>query len=246
MNDSNKKITSDDQYRSNMTRRDSLKWFGVLSASALVPMVTGCNVFSGKNTTGGGHWPQLKLSPITVKGYGKDPNLLMPPSSPWPLTMTADQLILVAVLSDIIIPKDGNAPSASEVKVPDVIDEWVSAPYSGQQKDRLVILSTLSWIDTESKLRFDKVFVALPLSSQLTIIDDIAYKNDRTPEQFIKIATAFARFRQLVVAAFFCSPQGIKDIGYMGNSPIAGDYPGPTDEAMLHLHNVLSELNLSL
>lgn len=229
-----------------MTRRDTLKWFGALSASTLLPLMTGCNILSVLNRGEGAHWPDLTLSPIRAPGYGKDPSLLIPPSSPWPRTMTSKEIKLVARLSDIIIPRDANIPSAAEVGVPDVIDEWVSAPYSGQQRDRVIILSALAWIDDESLLRFDKVFVDLPSNLQLDIIDDIAYRTDDLAEQFTQIAPAFARFRQLVVAAFFCSPEGIKDIGYLGNVAIQGDYPGPTEEAMVHLNKILHSLNLSI
>jgi len=240
------------QYQSTITRRESLKWLGILSAGALLPSIVGCE--SGENTTNvanavgdtiKGHWPDLTLPPITVKGYGKDPSMIIPPTSPWPKTLTAEQLTLVAVLADILVPRDGNVPSATEVNVPDVIDEWVSAPYERQQSDRLTILSALVWINDEARLRFNKAFTILSPVQQLKIIDDIAYqKNDLAPE-FTRIARAFSRLRKLVLAAFFCSPEGTKDLGYLGNVPIAGDYPGPTDEAMVHLNQVLEDLGLS-
>ena len=169
----------------------------------------------------------------------------MPPEAPWPLTLTAAQLSLVALLSDIIVPQEGQSPSASAVQVPTVIDEWVSAPYPSQQRDRLTILSALAWLDDEAALRFAKPFTALGTTQQLAIIDDIAYDNEQTPPQFQRIAKAFARLRNLVLAAYFCTPQGIKDIGYLGNVPIAGAYPGPTPEAYSHLNKTLAELGLS-
>ena len=234
------------QYQPNMTRRESLKLFGILSASAMLPLMTGCDLFNDAPEANKGHWPELTLSPINAKGYGKDPNVIIPPKSPWPKTLTSEQLILVAVLSDILVPREGNIPSASEVKVPDVVDEWVSAPYDRQQRDRLTILSALKWIDDESKLRFSKVFVELSLSQKLEIIDDIAYQTPSLQPQFQRVSDAFAVLRQLVLAAFFCSPEGTKDLGYMGNVPIAGDYPGPTEEAMVHLNKKLVELGLEL
>jgi len=79
----------------------------------------------------------------------------------------------------------------------------------------------------------------------LQIIDDIAYRHTDLAPQFQKIADAFARFRGRVLAAFFCTPQGTKDLGYLGNVAIAGDYPGPTDEAMAHLDKVLNDLGLT-
>jgi hypothetical protein len=36
----------------------------------------------------------------------------------------------------------------------------------------------------------------------------------------------------------------MKDIGYMGNTPSAGEYPGPTPEALAHLNAALVKLNL--
>ncbi len=45
--------------------------------------------------------------------------------------------------------------------------------------------------------------------------------------------------------AYFASPEGTKDLGYIGNIPIAGDYPGPTPEAIAHLDTILDELGLT-
>jgi len=52
----------------------------------------------------------------------------------------------------------------------------------------------------------------------------------------------FSRLRRLVFGGYFTSPEGVEDIGYIGNVPIAGDYPGPTDEAMEHLNRVIADL----
>jgi hypothetical protein len=246
------KDNSEVQYKSTITRRESLKWLGILSASALIPSIVGCEDSEHASTISNavvdsmkGHWPDLTLSPITVKGYGKDPSMIIPPKSPWPKILTTEQLTLVAVLADILVPRDGDVPSATEVNVPDVIDEWVSAPYEWQQSDRLTILSALVWLNDESQLRFAKAFVTLSSVEQLSIIDDIAYQKDDLAEEFTRIVRAFSRFRKLVLAAFFCSPEGTKDLGYLGNVPIAGDYPGPTDEAMVHLNQILNELDLA-
>ncbi len=234
------------QYRSGMTRRESLKWLGLLAAGSAVTVTAGCSkALDVTETSNAGHWPDLDLKPITAPGYGTDPNLVIPPQSPWPLTLSAAELTLVAVLADWIVPREGEIPSASELQVPAVIDEWVSAPYEGQQRDRIKILNALAWIDDEANLRFKAKFVALNKTKQQAIIDDIAYYSDKTPEQFKRIGKAFLRFKELVLGAFFCSPEGCKDIGYLGNVPIAGDYPGPNDEAKAHLALVLDELGLS-
>ena len=242
------------QYQSTLTRRESLKWLSVLSVSAVIPTLSGCEPVNNESVTKvadtvsrvKGHWPKLTLSPISAKGYGKDPDLIIPPKSPWPKTLTSEQLTLVAVLADIIVPREGDVPSAREVSVPDVIDEWVSAPYKKQQNDRDIILHGITWINDEAKLRFNQNFVELTEQNQFTIIDDIAYQNATLAEEYHQPAKAFSRLRKLVLAAFFCTPEGTKDLGYQGNVAIAGDYPGPSDEAMEHLNIVLDQLGLTL
>lgn len=233
------------QYESGLSRRESLKWLGVLAAGVLLPSISGCSESVDVIATSSkGHWPTLNLAPITAKGYGKDPSMIMPVRAPWPKILTKEQINLVAVLADIIVPRDGAVPSASEVKVPDVIDEWVSAPYERQQSDRLHIMNTLAWINDESSIRFSKPFINLSVTERLTIIDDIAYDKDDLAEEFKQVTDTFSRLRKLVLAAFFCSPEGTKDIGYLGNVPIAGDYPGPTEEAMVHLNQAIQKLGL--
>ncbi|TWG91096.1 gluconate 2-dehydrogenase subunit 3-like protein [Luteimonas sp. J16] len=233
-------------YANRLSRRESLKLMAALAASAMLPaLAAGASAEDAGAGAEDGHWPELDLPPVTANGYGKDPDLMAPAGAPWPLTLTPAQLSLLAVLSDIIVPAEGTSPSASAVQVPTVIDEWVSAPYPDQQRDRVTILSALAWIDDEAALRFSRPFAALDTAQQLAIIDDIAYRTDQTPRRFQRIAAAFSRLRNLVLAAYFCTPEGMEDIGYLGNVAIAGDYPGPTPEAYRHLETVLAELGLS-
>ncbi len=238
--------TSENKTGYRLNRRESLRWLGLLSAFVALPKITACSQTLYPASDNAGHWPNLKIEPITVPGLGKDPNLIVPPKTPWPRTLTQDQLVLVAVLSDWLVPREGEVPSASEVMVPDVIDEWVSAPYPSQQNDRLDFLHGFAWIDDEARFRFGNTFVQLKEVEQQEILDDIAFQNENTPPQFQRIAEVFGRFRRLVLAAFFCSPEGTKDIGYVGNIAIAGDYPGPTKEAKEHLDQLLGDLELSL
>ena len=241
---SNKNQSS--QYAAKISRRDSLKWLGMLTAGTAITVNSGyVNALTSATSNTKGHWPTLTLEPINAKGYGKDPNLIVPPSSPWPLILTVSELALVATVADIVVPREGNVPSASEVDVPSVINEWVSAPYERQQNDRHAIAHLLVWLNDEAKLRHKLAFIKLSPEQQLTIIDEIAFTPEKLDSAFTRPAEAFSVFRQLVLAAFFCSPAGMKDIGYLGNVAIAGDYPGPTKEAQAHLNNVLSELGLS-
>lgn len=235
-------------YVPQMSRRDSLKWLGALAATTAVPGLVACSDAVPVKQTAGtivGHWPELKLTPISAAGYGKDPNLIMPPATPWPRTLTPAQLDTVAVLSDWIIPMEGSNPSATQVKVPDVIDEWVSAPYDGQQRDRETILHLLAWLDDEAKLHGAKSFIALTDEKQQSILDAIATRDDNIQGAYTRPADAFSRYRALVLAGYFSSPQGRKDIGFKGNVAIGGDYPGPSEEARAHINKVIDDLGLS-
>src|SRR5690606_959429 len=159
-------------YANRLSRRESLKLMAALAASAMLPALPAGASAEDAGGAEDGHWPELGLQPVTAQGYGKDPDL-MNPGTPWPLTLTADQLSLLALLSDIIVPAEGKWPSASAVQVPTVVDEWVSAPYPTQQRDRVTILSALAWVDDEAALRFSRPFASLDTARQLAIIDDI-------------------------------------------------------------------------
>jgi len=62
----------------------------------------------------------------------------------------------------------------------------------------------------------------------------------RVPELLVAAAA-----KKLGITAYFASPQGTKEIGYQGNVPLPGDYPGPTEEAFAHLDKALADLGLS-
>jgi hypothetical protein len=156
--------------------------------------------------------------------------------------MTDAQLRTAAALCDLILPEDDRSPSASAVGVPDFIDEWVSAPYAEQRQDRGLILDGLEYLEQQSVQRFDVSFASGSERQKAQLVDAIA----GGPGAESKQAAFFRRFRYLTVGAFYTTEAGVADIGYIGNVPIAGEYPGPSEEAMAHLAGVLQGLNLPL
>jgi hypothetical protein len=236
-------------YNPKMSRRESLKRIGTMATVVMVGGVpVACDPVEPETSTAsptptGGHWPGLELEAITGPTYGTDP-IMTSPEAPWPLTLTDVQRDLAAVLSDMICPADERGPAATNVGVPDVIDEWVSAPYSRQQSDRVQIINGLQWLDDEAELRFGSNFVAATEEQRIAIIEDIAYRAQYDVPQFELPARFFSRMRSLVFGAYFTTPEGIEDIGYVGNVAIAGEYPGPTSEAMEHIREVAESLDL--
>jgi hypothetical protein len=187
------------------------------------------------------NWPKLDLQPITARGYGSDPDLVEP-SVPWPLTMSPTQRAQAKTLSGMILPADAHSPSAAGLPIDAFIDEWVSAPYPQQQEDRVLILSGLGWLDAECKTRFGGDFAVASDVQRRAVLDDIAWQ-DRIKPGYELPARFFARLRSLVMGGFYSLPEGLKDIGYMGNAP-GTEWPGPTPDALAHLDAGLSKLGL--
>jgi Gluconate 2-dehydrogenase subunit 3 len=200
-----------------ITRRESIKW--VIAASASASLLS---------TRGFG-------SDGAVRGYGQDPKLLetYKPGDLWPLTFTKDQRRTAAVLCDVIIPADEKSPSASQLGVHDSIDEWISAPYPRQQEDRKMTLDGISWLDGESKKRFKKSFADLGDGQRRQICDDICFEEKAKPANK-KAAQFFARFRDLTAGGFYTTPEGMKDIQYLGNVPLT-KFDGPPPEVLAYL-----------
>jgi hypothetical protein len=219
----------------NPDRRTTLKWLAAVMAAA--PLAA-----CGESSPAGLAWPAPQ--PITGPGYGRDPDMLEP-SYPWPLTLTRDELMAATALVDLILPADGALSSASAAGVPAFIDEWVSAPYADQQKDRALILPGLAWLDTESMARSGRRFAHADLAAQSVIADDIAFR-DRIKPGLEKPAEFFARMRSLTLGAWLTTAEGWDYIGYLGNKPSTGDYAGPTPEALEHLAGVLASMGLEM
>jgi len=227
-------------------RRTTIKWL----AATMVAANTGCSSnarFVGEEIppVTGAYNTLLGIADTPVDiGYGTDPDLLNP-VVPWARTMTDKQLETAAALCDLILPADDQSPAASAVGVPDFIDEWVSAPYEQQHRDREIIFAGLEWLEQQSRTRYDQSFAAADNNQATELLDDIAF-NKNTTRDDLGTVEFFERFRFLTVGAFYTTEAGIADIGYIGNVAINGEYPGPSAAAMTHLAGVLDQLGLRL
>ena len=189
------------KYVSRIDRRTALTWIGVVGAATAV--AGGVVVYGPKI---GGPKSSGKAE---AKGYGTDPKLNPPVKAAWPRILTPDQLQTAAILADYILPASGSAPSASSLGIPDFIDEWVSAPYPDQLKDRPLIVDGLTALAP-------KVLKADPAARTAAMA--------ALPGQ-----PFFKRFRALTIGAYYTTEAGFKDLGFIGNQSRASD-PGPSDE----------------
>ena len=174
-------------------------------------------------------------APVTGRPYGTDPvlNKTYKPGDLWPLTLSADQRQVTAALADVVIPSDEKSPAASAVGVPEFIDEWVSAPYPEQQADRAKVTQLLVHVERQAEDRFGKSFAALSAEQQDSIVGPIAY-GPKATEKDRPMAAHFSLFRNLVLGGFYSTPQGMADVGYIGNKPMPR-WDGPPHEVLVKL-----------
>ena len=203
-------------YVSKIDRRTALAWIGVVGAATAVG--AGVVVYG----------PKMGGDKVT-RGYGTDPKLTKPEKAPWSRIMTGDQLQTAAILADFILPATATAPSASKLGIPDFIDEWVSAPYPDQIKDRGAIMNGLNALSVHV-LKGDAAARAAALAALQASKDEMTHK-------------FFRRFRSLTVGAYYTTEAGFKDIGYIGNVPRTSD-PGPSAEVKAVLERELAKLGL--
>jgi hypothetical protein len=196
-------------------RRLAIKWIMTAGAGAVLLKGRAFGAAADARTTAAG----------SSAGYGTDPDLMKAykPGDYWALSFTAAQRRAAAALSDIVIPADARSPSASSVGVVDFVDEWVSAPYPGHSDDRGTIVAGLDWMDSESGRRHGALFAEATEQQRQALCADIAVDGPGDASQF------FRRFRDLVAVGYYTTPDGMREIGYVGNLPLAR-FEGPPAE----------------
>ncbi|HEY1049627.1 MAG TPA: gluconate 2-dehydrogenase subunit 3 family protein [Prosthecobacter sp.] len=194
-----------------LSRRNALKW---LAGTVAAPMALQ-----------GAPGETEPAPPAYPQRYSlHDPDFTKPMAGPWDKLMSAGELKTTTVLADLILPKDANGPAASEVGVPDFINEWISAPYERQREDCEIIRGGLAWLNTESFKREAKAFDELAEAAQCAILDDICGAEQPKPEHKVG-AVFFKTFRQLCLGGYYTHSSTWKHLGYVGNISMGGPYP---------------------
>jgi len=211
-----------------MDRRHALKIMAIAAAS---PALASCE--PGDATDGAATAP-TPASNANATGTAWDPDLVNP-TVPWERSLTEGELASLVALCDVIIPADDRSPSASQIGAPDFIDEWVSAPYDGNRNDKVVVRGGLLWLDLESARRFGEGlrFQALTQQQQHDICDDICY-GPNAATGFEAASRFFDKVRDLTATAFWTTDEGMRDLQYIGNTPLASWGP-PPPEVLRHL-----------
>src|SRR3989442_2246326 len=146
-----------------------------------------------------------------------------------PKFFTPHEYATVAVLVDLIIPKDERSGSASDAGVPEFMDFMMIDQPSRQNAMR----GGLALIDHLCETRFDKRFIDCADAERRQVLDDIAYPAKVQPE-LTHGAAFFSSFRDLTASGFWSSKMGVTDLQYIGNRFVA-EWKGCPSEALEHL-----------
>lgn len=128
------------------------------------------------------------------------------------------ELVTIATLCDIILPKNESFGSASDAKVPDFIAFIVKDMPDYQ----VPLRGGIMWLDNYSNKLYDKDFVNCSPEQQLAICDRIAYPG-RTAPELKQGEHFFTAMRNLTLTGYYTTKMGIDDLGYKGNMPNVWD-----------------------
>ena len=138
---------------------------------------------------------------------------------------TPHEMATITILADIIIPRDDVSGSASDAKVPDFIEFIVK----DMPKHQVPMRGGLRWLDMQSLTRYQKSFAECNNQQQIEMVDAIAYPKKAKPE--MKQGVAFFNLvRNLTASGFYTTEIGVRDVGYIGNSP--NNWNGVPDDVL--------------
>lgn len=143
---------------------------------------------------------------------------------------TPHEMATITILGDIIIPKDEVSGSASDAKVPDFIEFIVK----DKPEHQVPMRGGLKWLDMECLARYQKPFTECDQKQQMEMVDDIAWPKKAKPEMMQGVSF-FNLMRNLTSTGFYTTAIGVKDIGYIGNTP--NQWNGVPDD-VLKKHNL--------
>jgi gluconate 2-dehydrogenase gamma chain len=133
-----------------------------------------------------------------------------------PKGMNAHEFATLRKLADFIVPTDERSQGAVAAGAPEFIDLLAS------QNPQLLAIYTggILWLDVAMQRRYAADFLSAKLDQQTAMLDLIAYRKNESPDLGPGIAF-FEWARRMVVDAYYTSPIGIKEVGYLGNTAVS-------------------------
>ena len=146
-----------------------------------------------------------------------------------PRFFTAHEYATVAILVDLIIPRDERSGSATDAGVPQFMDFMMI----DQPRRQVAMRGGLALVDRLAMDRFGKRFASGSDPQRRALLDEIAYTSN--PDPGLSHAIAFINsFRDLTASGFWTTKMGIADLQYQGNV-FLNDWNGCPDAALRRL-----------
>lgn len=128
--------------------------------------------------------------------------------------LSAHELATLERLTDLIIPAD-HKPGALQAGVA----AWIDTLLDVNDGLKAKYAAGLTWIDEALVKAGAKDFVSATPAQQTALLDLIAFRKNRTPENEAGV-DFFVLLRRMTADGFYTSAVGMRDV-YMGNSPQA-------------------------
>ena len=184
----------------NVSRRDALKGIAVGLGTSL-PVLNN-NVFAQQGASHEGH----NHGQATAKTAEKK----TPAKAKF---FNADQLALIATVSELIIPTDDHSPGAIAAEVPEFIDLMVSESPAETKK---LWTDGLAAIDKMSQEKNQAAFNKATKEQQIALLTEIS-KNEMKPQTIEE--RFFKTIKNMTIDGYYTSEIGIKkELQYKGNT----------------------------
>ena len=134
-----------------------------------------------------------------VKSLSAGPNYV-------PKKFTRHNFLTLKKLGDIIIPGASDAGAAEFIDFLSSHNDELAAIFNGG----------FGWLDNYMQKTYGADFLSATPAQQTELLDKLAYEKNRTPETAPGVPF-WTWTRNMVVDAYYTSPAGVKDLGYMGN-----------------------------
>jgi gluconate 2-dehydrogenase gamma chain len=134
-----------------------------------------------------------------VKSLSGGPNYI-------PKKFTRHNFLTLKTLGDIIIPGASEAGAAEFIDFLSSHNDELAAIFNGG----------FGWLDNYMQKIYGADFLSATAAQQTELLDKLAFEKKRTPETAPGVHF-WTWTRNMIVDAYYTSPAGVKDLGYMGN-----------------------------
>jgi gluconate 2-dehydrogenase gamma chain len=136
-----------------------------------------------------------------------------------PKALNPHEYATLQKLSDFVIPADDRSQGALAANAAAFIDFLCSAT----DEMKRIYTGGIEWLDEATAHRYSgHTFLTASPEQQTAMLDLIAFRENRAQNPGIGPGIDFFTWaRKMIADAYYTSPIGIKELGYMGNSAMA-------------------------